>query len=104
MTNELTVSGINVFVPSKDFELSRNFYEQLGWKTNWTEGGLAEMELGGYRFFLQNYYHKGWANNFMFYINVVNVQIWHEHASEVIAKGNFGKARIGAKVIAIDGN
>ena len=32
----------------------------------------------------------------MFYINVDNVQAWYQHASRVIAEGNFGKARIKA--------
>ena len=96
MTKQLTVTDVKVFAPAKDFDLSLSFYRALGWKTNWTDGNLAELELGGVRFFLQNYYHKGWANNFMFYINVEDVDAWYQHATEVIENGDFGAARIKA--------
>ena len=96
MTKQLTVTDVKVFAPTKDFELSLSFYKELGWNCNWSDGKYAEMELGGVRFFLQKYYHKGWANNFMFYINVDDVQAWYEHALRVIEEGDFGKARITA--------
>lgn len=38
-------SDIKMFVPSKDFTLSRDFYVALGWKLNWEQNGLAELEL-----------------------------------------------------------
>lgn len=91
---ELIVTDVKVFAPAKDFPLSLSFYQALGWKTNWSDGKYAELELGGHRFFLQNYYQKGWANNFMFYINVEDLQSWYEHTSRVINNGNYGKARI----------
>ena len=94
MTKQLTVTDIKVFAPTKDFELSLSFYKELGWTCNWSDGKYAEMELGSVRFFLQKYYHKGWANNFMFYINVEDVQAWYEHALAVIRNGSYGKARI----------
>lgn len=93
MEKNLAVTDIKVFAPTKDFELSIAFYKALGWTCKWSDGGYAEMELGTFRFFLQKYYQKGWANNFMFYINVEDVQVWYEHASRVIEEGNFGKAR-----------
>lgn len=96
MAKQLSVTDVKVFAPTKDFELSVSFYKALGWTCNWSDGEYAEMELGGVRFFLQKYYHKGWANNFMFYINVEDVQAWFEHASEVIKNGRYGKARINA--------
>lgn len=94
MDKQLSVVDVKVFVPAKDFKLSLSFYQELGWKTIGLFDGLAELEIGGYRFFLQNYYNKEWANNFMFYINVDDVQSWYEHVSEVIEKGNFGDARV----------
>lgn len=94
MAKKLTVTDVKVFAPTKDFELSISFYKALGWVCNWSDGQYAEMELGGIRFFLQKYYHKGWANNFMFYINVEDVQAWYEHASKVIKDGDYGKGSI----------
>ncbi len=62
---------IKVFVPAKDFKLSLDFYQKLGWTKNWQhEEGLAELEMAGVRFYLQNFYQKNWADNFMLYIPV----------------------------------
>lgn len=96
MTKQLAVTDIKVFAPAKDYKMSLSFYQELGWELLGDHGSLAELEMGGMRFFLQNYYHKGWANNFMFYINVEDVTAWYEHVSEVIKRGDFAKARIKA--------
>src|SRR5262245_27831137 len=49
-------SDLKVFVPAKDFALSRRFYAALGFHENWAEGDLAEFEIWGHRFLLQNFY------------------------------------------------
>lgn len=94
MSEQLSVSDIKVFVPAKDFKLSLSFYQELGWQTIGLHDKLAELELAGFRFFLQDYYNKEWANNFMFYINVEDAQAWYEHILKVLAEGRFGKARV----------
>lgn len=33
------------------------------------------------------YYHKDWAENFMFYINVPDARQWYEHVSRVLQAG-----------------
>ena len=96
MTSNLTATDVKVFVPAKDYQQSMRFYQALGWKLLADHGELAEMELGGVRFFLQDYYQKAWAHNFMLYINVENAQAWYEHAKSVIENGAFGKAKIKA--------
>lgn len=94
MAEQLSVSDIKVFVPAKDFKLSLSFYQELGWETIGLHDKLAELELAGFRFFLQDYYNKGWANNFMFYINVEDAQAWYMHILKVLEEGRFGKARV----------
>ncbi len=104
-TTSRTVSDIKVFVPAKDFQQSLKFYEALGWKINWThKEDLAEMEIGGNRFFLQNYYQKDWAYNFMLYININDAQAWYEHAKSVIEQGDFGEAKIKAPELQAHGD
>ncbi|MFK7921986.1 MAG: VOC family protein [Bacteroidia bacterium] len=96
MDPNLSVSDLKVFVPAKDYKLSLAFYQALGWQLNADHGGLAEMELGGQRFFLQDYYKKAWAHNFMFYINVVDAQAWYEHVTKVLSGQAFGAAKVKA--------
>lgn len=93
----LTLLDQKVFVPSKNFELSLSFYQALGWTLNWRhEGGLAELEFGNHRFFLQKYYQKDWAENFMIYLNVSDVEAWYAHIQSVLAVGTYPGARVKA--------
>jgi hypothetical protein len=79
-----------------NFAESVDFYSQLGWQLNFRAEAddLAEFELAGQRFYLQNYYHKDWANNFMMHISVDDAQAWFDHAQRVIARGNWQYARL----------
>lgn len=89
-----TARDVKVFVPSNDFELSLSFYKRLGWSVNWREGGLAEIELAGARSYLQNYYAKEWAENFMIYVVVDNAEAWHKHIASILDNGEFPTARV----------
>ena len=59
------VFDVKIFVPTKDLDVSRRFYEEVGWRCNWRVDGLAEMELADKRLYLQKFYAKEWAENFM---------------------------------------
>ncbi|MEQ9586800.1 MAG: hypothetical protein RJS97_02380 [Parvibaculaceae bacterium] len=83
---------VKVFVPSKEFELSLSFYERLGWRVNWKEGGLAEIELAEARSYLQDFYAKEWAENFMLYVVVEDAAAWHKHIVSTLANGDFPSA------------
>ena len=86
---------VKVFVPAKSFETSRRFYTALGWTENWVhDGGLAELKLAGHRLYLQNFYAKDWAENFMIYVVVDDAQAWFDHVTDVIASGDFDGARV----------
>ncbi|MEZ4630613.1 MAG: hypothetical protein R2880_07895 [Deinococcales bacterium] len=87
---------IKVFVPAMNFLESLEFYKALGWQVNFQaeDNGLAELELANQRFYLQNYYHKDWANNFMLHITVDDAKAWWQHASKVIKAGNWKHARL----------
>lgn len=91
----LAVSALKTFVGARDFEVSRDFYVALGWTLNWEDEGLAELELGGFPFYLQRYYHKGWCENSMLHVTVDDAAAWHEHAKAVIEAGDFkGSPRV----------
>ncbi|MEM6654928.1 MAG: VOC family protein [Planctomycetota bacterium] len=81
-------------MPTKDFELSLAFYERLGWRVNWRDGGLAEIELAGQSLLLQDYYAKEWAENFMVHVIVDDAAAWHRHAADVVASGDFPTASV----------
>jgi len=91
------VQDVRTFVPARDFTRSKAFYEALGWTSVWTDGeGLALMELGGYRFMLQDYFVKEWAENCMLTIVVNDATAWHERVSSSLTGGRYGDARVAA--------
>jgi hypothetical protein len=87
-------SDIKVFVPAKDFIKSREFYVVLGWKVNWEHKGLAELELADCRFYLQDFYVKEWAENFMLYVAVDDAQQWYEHVAIALRENVFDGTRV----------
>lgn len=92
----MVATDVKVYVPAMDFDDSLAFYEAVGWTVNWVSDAhdYAELELGDTRFYLQNYYNRAWANNFMMLINVDDAAAWYEHIAAVIKKGNWKHARL----------
>lgn len=82
--NNLNVNDVKPFVPARDFKESLRFYTGLGWTCKWQDESLAELELGGHRFYLQNYYNREWAENWMLFVAVEDVDSWHVHAKGVV--------------------
>lgn len=66
----MKIVNIRTFVPSKDFEVSKQFYKDLGFDLQWYDDQLAIFGSKTQNFFLQNYYSKEWAENFMMQIHV----------------------------------
>ena len=55
--------------------------EKLGWKLMEITEQLALIEPAEWRFYLQDYYVKEWAENFVIFISVEDAQAWHDHSS-----------------------
>ncbi|HEY6373287.1 MAG TPA: hypothetical protein VIX37_22110 [Candidatus Sulfotelmatobacter sp.] len=63
------------FIPAKDFALSKNFYETLGFE-KLLDGDVAIFRAGSSGFILQPYYQKDWAENFMMQLIVDDLDVW----------------------------
>lgn len=79
------------FVPAKDFELSKRFYQELGFELV-HDGSVAIFAIGKTSFLLQNHYNKGWAENFMMQLMVDDVDAWWSHLSAADLPGRFSVA------------
>jgi catechol 2,3-dioxygenase-like lactoylglutathione lyase family enzyme len=90
----LTINSLKVYVPAKDFERSKRFYQRLGFNMSEGWGGTADFELNGHQFRLQNYYVKDWANNFMMVIGVDDVAAWHQRALDLVDSKEFDDVRV----------
>jgi catechol 2,3-dioxygenase-like lactoylglutathione lyase family enzyme len=89
----LNTGDIKPFIGARDFAESRDFYTALGWRANFDNGDLAELELGGFRFFLQNYYQRQWCENTMLHITVEDAEAWYRHVTSLLAGRTYGAAR-----------
>jgi catechol 2,3-dioxygenase-like lactoylglutathione lyase family enzyme len=77
--NKMTAVEINAFVPAKDFDLSKRFYQDLGFTLAWSSDDLAYLRHGDCSFLLQNFYNKEHADNFMMHLLVEDVDAWWQH-------------------------
>ena len=83
------VVDLKAFVPAKDFALSRRFYLDLGFTEKWGNDQAAELQLGGFRFLLQNFYVKEHAENFMMHLMVENADDWWERVQSLGLKEKY---------------
>jgi uncharacterized glyoxalase superfamily protein PhnB len=77
------ILNMMAFVPAEDFELSRRFYRDLGFRENWGDSQACELEMQGYRFLLQNFHVKDHAGNFMMHLMVEDADKWWEHIQNI---------------------
>ena len=73
------VLDLKTFVPAKDLELSKRFYHDLGFRENWGNDDICELQIGDFRFLLQKFYVEEHANNFMMSLMVEDADSWWEH-------------------------
>ena len=74
---------LRAYVPAKDFGLSKQFYQDLGFTMCWgTEGDLAYFHYGDHGsqskvgFLLQRFYLKEFAENLMMHLLVKDADAW----------------------------
>lgn len=86
--SNLTIIETKAFVPAKDFEHSKQFYQDIGFTMASDTHGVAYFHLGNASFLLQDYYTKSSAENFMMHILVEDIDAWWHHidTSNVVEK------------------
>ena len=70
-----------------------DFYLALGWKDLWSDANLMVLEIADSRMYLQNYYAKAWAENFMLHLSVADAGAWYERVSALVDGGGFPGVR-----------
>jgi hypothetical protein len=84
--HDLTTVEIEAFVPAKDFNLSKRFYQDLGFTVAWSSDGLANIRHGTTSLLLQEF-SQG-IDNFMMHLLVRDVNGWWSHVQDrhIVAK------------------
>ncbi|MDR6405609.1 MULTISPECIES: glyoxalase [Chryseobacterium] len=73
------LQSIRPFIGAENFEVSRNFYKDLGFEEIILEPKLSLFKKQETGFYLQDAYVKDWIDNTMIFIEVENVdEFWQE--------------------------
>ena len=84
----LAVVEVKAFVPAKDFALSMEFYEALGFTRASVFEDIAYFHCGESSFLLQDFFVQEHAKNYQMHLLVENVDAWHEKAKAVAERFN----------------
>ena len=77
------------FLPAKDFDVSKLFYEMLGFEKV-LDGEVAIFNAASGGFILQRHYQKNWAENFMMQLMVDDLDAWWAHIDALELPLKFG--------------
>ena len=87
--------SLEPFIPSgKNFEGSKQFFQELGFNINWDGGDYIGFERDGCKFILQKYDNKEFAENLMLSVKIENVEEFRKLVIEKQLPEKFG-IRIG---------
>ena len=74
--------SIRPFIGSKDFELSRKFYRDLGFQETILFNNMSVFKTGELGFYLQDAYVQDWIDNTMIFLEVEDVD---RHWNDLLA-------------------
>ena len=71
--------SIRPFIGAENFEISRRFYNDLGFTETVISPDMSVFKTGALAFYLQNAYVKDWIDNTMVFLEVDDtVRYWNE--------------------------
>ncbi|RNA62316.1 glyoxalase [Chryseobacterium nematophagum] len=74
-----SIRSIRPFIGAENFDISRSFYQDLGFEEVILDGNLSLFKRQDIAFYLQRAYVKDWIDNTMIFIEVENVDtFWDE--------------------------
>lgn len=71
--------SIRPFLGSKNYQVSRAFYQDLGFKESILSINMSYFDTDGLGFYLQDAYVKDWVNNTMVFMEVNDVDSFYQH-------------------------
>lgn len=86
--------SIRPFIGAKDFERSRSFYRDLGFKENVITPSMSFFDANGMGFYLQNAYVKDWIDNTMVFMEIDDVDRFWEALLKLDLTTKYPDARL----------
>lgn len=88
------VQSIRPFIGAKDFDISRNFYRNLGFEETTLGNTMSVFQTGNFSFYLQKAYVKDWIDNTMLFLEVADVEVFWENLVKLDLPANYESVRI----------
>lgn len=86
---KLSAIEIKAFVPARDFGLSKDFYQAIGFKMGWSSDEFAYFHFEHCSFLLQNFHVQAHTDNFMMHLLVERVDDWYRHLEAANIRERF---------------
>jgi catechol 2,3-dioxygenase-like lactoylglutathione lyase family enzyme len=86
--------SIRPFIGAKDFENSRSFYTDLGFKEVVLANNFSYFESGNVGFYLQDFYVKDWIDNTMIFMEVNNVSEFWNQLEQLDLPGKYKEVKL----------
>ncbi len=91
---EIKAKSIRTFIGAKDYDVSRRFYADLGFKEYKTSETMSYFGLGGFGFYLQDAYVKDWVDNSMIFLEVEDPALELEKIKQLNLDKKYAGVRI----------
>lgn len=94
--SSLDTIELKASLPAKDFELSKQFYQDIGFTLCWSSEDMAYLHWGDHGshckagFLLQRFYVKEFAENLMMHLLVKDVDAWWANLQERKVAEKYG--------------
>ena len=91
------IEDFKPFVPSNDYEVSKEFYKCLGFTLNWESEELCEIDTNfGHRFLLLPRNHNNYGQSLMLHFMVNSAQEWYDHFTSIKVMEKFKGTKVAA--------
>jgi catechol 2,3-dioxygenase-like lactoylglutathione lyase family enzyme len=87
--------SISAFIGAKDFEISRSFYQDLGFEESVISNNMSYFNVcNTLGFYLQDAYVKDWVDNTMIFVEVDNVKEYYNELEKLGLHHKYKNVRL----------
>ncbi|MDY7395293.1 glyoxalase [Aureibaculum sp. 2210JD6-5] len=91
---QYTPKSIRAFIGAKNYEISRNSYQDMGFEEFITSPKMLYFRLADFGFYLQDYFVRDWVDNSMLFLEVENLEKHFEGIKNLNLDKKYKNVRI----------
>ena len=83
----MNIKSFRPFLGAKDFDISRAFYQEMGFTEKVLQPGFSVFSQGSFHFYLQDAYVKDWVDNSQVFMEVDDLDgLWNKFTAYEVDK------------------